>query len=713
MLVQEKPTFCRICDPHCPLLAELDGDGKVIRLRPDFDHPTSGVACHKGLSFLEVHNDPDRLNWPQKRANPRSEVRGDFVETDWDAAMSDIGQRLKSVRDQYGPDSIAVYVGNPLSFDTSAFMTLGQFQDTLGTRMRFSASTQDTANKFVVAGEIYGSPLSLMMPDIHHTDYLLCLGSNPNVSRWVMFSTPNDSGEALQKIARRGGKVRFVNPRKIESSTDETGPTLRIKPGTDVYFLAALLHEIVSRGGVDEPLVARYGKHVEELLSFCRQYPASKVAPVIGLDAKVVEEVAAEVLAAKSAAVYIATGVNQSQQGNLCYWLAEMINFLTGNLGRQGGTHKPNGLLNYFPPRAPSRQFKTSAGTFDFPESMEFAAAPAALLPELIENGDVRALIVLAGNPLLSVGGGERLRTACEKLQLMVSVDIFRNATGEMADYVLPATDWLERKDINMLMSGLQSVPYVQFTEAMEPPAQGRRSAWWIQARITQAMGLPSPLDDNPESSDGEHGINAVLAMRELSIERLRKMPSQTVTFPQDDRAMLYERCLQHEDRKIDCFPAAFVSSGLIERCHSIFAERAGEPDDTLRLISLRTRYMQNSWLANTPKFRHGRQSINPLNICEADAAARGLHNGDAVRVFNQYGSIETQVLISNELRPGAVAMTHGYGNTRAYGLKVASRKPGANCNALMPTNSDTIEPLSHMSWLSGVPVQIERIEVS
>ncbi|MBP0593263.1 molybdopterin-dependent oxidoreductase [Paraburkholderia sp. LEh10] len=712
-MAQRKSTFCRICDPHCPLLAEFDDQGKVIRLSPDFSHPSGGVACHKGLSFLDVHHDPDRLNWPQKRMNGWSETRGEFFEIDWDSAMGDIGRRLKSIRDQFGPDSVAVYLGNPWSFDSSAFVTLGRFQDAIGTRMRFSANTQDAANKFVVAGEVYGSSMSLMMPDILHTDYLLCIGSNPKVSRWVLFSTPNDSGETLKRIVQRGGKVRFVNPRKVESSTIETGPTLRIKPGTDVYFLAALLHEIVLRGGADDVLVAQYGKHVDELLRFCSLYPADRVARVIGLDASVVEDVAKEMMAAKSAAVYVATGVNQSQQGSLCYWLAEMINFITGNLGRKGGTYKPSGLLNYFPPRVPSQQFNTSMGAFRLPETMEFAAMPAALLPDFIESGDVHALLVLGGNPLISVGGGERLRKAREKLDLMVSVDIFRNATGEMADYVLPATDWLERKDINMLVSGMQSVPYVQYTDAIEPPAEGRRSGWWILARIAQATGVMSPLDDHPDASDGEHEINAVLAARALSIDILRTMPSQTATFPQEDRAVLYERCLQHEDRKIDCFPDAFVTEGLIERCHAIFAERVDEPDGTLRLISLRTPYMQNSWLVNTKRFRQGRQRTNPLNICEVDASSRGLRDGDSVRVFNQYGSIETRVLINNDLRPGSVAMTHGYGHERAYGLTVAVHRPGANCNALMPTRPDTIEPLSYMSWLSAVPVEVEKTRES
>jgi anaerobic selenocysteine-containing dehydrogenase len=367
-MAHAKHTFCRICDPHCPLVAEFNDEGKVIRLSPDPGHPSGGIACHKGLSYLEVHNDPDRINWPLKRTNSRSEVRGDFALTDWDSAMADIGRRLKSIRDQFGPNSIAVYFGNGWAFNAAGLLMLGQFQDAIGTRMRFSAATQDTINKFVAAGEIYGSTDSLMSPDLYNTDYLLCLGSNPKVSRWALLSTPNDGMDVIKRITRRGGKVRFVNPRRIESSTVETGPTLQVKPGTDVYFLAALLHEIDRRGGIDEALVARHGKNVEELRAFCRQYPAQKVAPVIGLDARTVEEVAAEIMAAKSAALYMATGVNQSQQGVLCYWLVEMINFVTGNLGRRGGSYKPNGLLNFSPPLAPLQPLKTSVGTFDLPD---------------------------------------------------------------------------------------------------------------------------------------------------------------------------------------------------------------------------------------------------------------------------------------------------------------------------------------------------------
>jgi anaerobic selenocysteine-containing dehydrogenase len=709
MMTQYKHTICRICEPYCPMIAEVNDAGKVVHLRPNLEHPSGGIACHKGLTYLEVHHDPDRVNWPQKRLNPRTETRGEFVETDWDSAMAELGEKLSAIRDTHGPNAIAVFYGNPWSMSAPPFLTAMDFMDRIGTQMRFSGNTQDTANKFVAAAEIYGSAASVMLPDLYNTDYLLCLGSNPKVSRWTTASIPNDSFAVVRRITERGGKVRFVNPRKTESSTPETGPTLQIKPGTDVYFLAAVLNEFYALGGFDEALLTRYGKHVDAMKRFIQRYPGERVAGVTGIDAAATHEIAREIHEAKSAVVYMATGVNQSRQGMLCYWLVEMINFASGNLGRRGGMYKPTGLMNVFPPNTGINEVTTSVGSFQLPDPIGYGVLPAVRLPELIENGDIRALVCFGANPVVTVGGEQVLRRAFAKLDLLATVDIYRSATGELADYVLPVTDGLERVDINLHGNAMQPIPYVQYVDAVVPPAFGRRNGWWIVERLSQAMGLDSALDANPEQTDGVDVINGLLSARGLSIDALRAAPQGTVTFALDAPEALFEKCLQHPDKKIDCCPTSFVEGGLFERCDRIFEELEAEPPNVLKLISLRTPYMQNSWLTNTQKFRRGKQCVNPLHMNETDAVDRGLHNGDAIRVFNDYGSVEAEVEIDNDLRPGVVAMSHGYGNSKAYSLRVASDKAGVNCNILMPIGAE-YEPMSHMSWLSGVPVNVKRI---
>jgi anaerobic selenocysteine-containing dehydrogenase len=708
-----KHTFCRICEPCCPLNVEFDDQKKIVRLHPDLGHVSGSIACHKGLSFLDVHNDPERVNWPLKRVNARSDEQGDFVETDWDSAMEEIGARLNLLRDRYGPNSIAIYYGNAWAFtNPTALLAYETFRDLLDTKMVFSSNTQDTANKFAAAGPIYGSTSAVMIPDLRNTDYLLCLGGNPRVSRWTTISMPNDDLAVLKQIRRRGGKVRFVNPRRIESSDSDTGPTILIKPGADVYFLSALLNEIEGIGGFNDVLVSRYGKHIEELKAFLGRYSAERVANITGVSVASIKEVAREIIAAKSATVYMATGVNQSRQGILCHWLVEMINFCTGNLGKVGGTYKPTGLFNVFPPCGGVMAIETSIGSFELPDPLGYSVLPAALMSQLIINKDIRALLVLGGNPLLTVGGEERLREACRSLDLMVSVDIYRQATSEVADYILPSTDWLEHMDINLFGSGMQPSPFVQYTDAMEPPVAGRRNGWWVLARLAKAMGLSSPLDANPDEIDGHGIVNGLLAARDSSIEKMRALPRHTFTIEEEPPSALFEKCLQHADKKVDCCPTAFVEAGLFERCETIFTELTREPTGTLKLISMRTPYMQNSWLTNISKFRLGKHSSNSLNMSEVDAVALGLYQGDEIRAFNRFGSIETEVFINNDLRPGVVAMTHGYGHQRTFGLSVAKHKPGANCNALMPTDRDTIEPLSYMSWMSGVPIKVEKLRL-
>ncbi|MCB2013429.1 MAG: molybdopterin-dependent oxidoreductase [Sphingobium sp.] len=705
-MTERRYSFCRICEPHCPLVAEIEG-GQIAALLPDHDHPVGGTACHKGLTFLDVHRDPDRVDWPLRRTNAKTEPAR-FERADWTMSIADIGARLTAIRNEHGPNAIATYVGNPAAFNTTLGMSLAHLLGTLDTRMTFSASTQDCTNKGTGAWAVYGSYGSQPIPDIYNTHYLLCLGANPRVSHWTLVATPSDP-DILRQIKRRGGKVLFVNPRKIETSTEETGETLRIIPGTDVYFLAALLNEIDSRTGFANPMIEQFGKNLDALREFVSRYPAERVAPVVGVNADAIRQVAADIIAAPSAAVYISIGVNQSRQGQLCYWLAEMINFVTGNLGKRGGTSKPAGLFDKYNIQSLAN-LDTSIGSFDIFDPPLFPASlPATILPELIEAGDIKALLVFSGNPLLTVGGEDKLRAAFEKLDLLVTLDLFRNATGELADYVLPTTDWLEREDIISFSSGMQTIPYVQYTEALAKRSGERRTEAWIIAHMMQAMDLPPLI----EPADGEVPqdmlLDRILAGRGLSAEQMKALPHQTMRFDNVPPESFYERCLHHPDGKIDCYPDIFVRTGLIKRCDDIFTGLAAEAPDSLKLVTLRTPYMHNSWMANVERLRSGKHAINPLHMCEADAASRGLHNGDLVRVHNENGEVVTRLEINNELRTGVVAMSHGYGHATATGLRTGSAKPGVNYNRLVPTGLDAFEPVSNMSWMSGLPVAVER----
>ncbi len=697
-------TFCRICEPLCPMVATVEA-GRVTKLEPDREHPVSkGFACHKGLGFLQIHDDPDRVNFPIRRTNPRSVMPGQFERVDWDAALSDIGTRLRAIRDEHGPDAIAVYFGNPVSLNSNAFPLAASMGQQIGTRRNFNAGTQDTANKPAATEAIFGTLNLFPIPDFANTQYLLCLGGNPKISHWT-YTSLHRPLSVLQDIKARGGTVRFINPRRIESANDTTGEVTLIKPDSDVYLLAALLHELDRTGRFNEKHIARHGRNLEGLRAFIADYPPERVAGVTGIDTETIRSIARDYADAPSAAVYMATGINQGRQGTLAYWLLLMLSFVTGNLGRKGGDYYAKGF--YPNARAVRPSEPQIVETDDGPINVVGGSLPGYALGELIAQAasPIRALIVLSGNPLLSMPGEAKLRAALPRLDLMVQVDLFRNATGEYADYVLPAADWLERAECNLSANAMQPQPFLQSVEAVVPPQHERRDDWWIISRLQQELGLPSALDgDAPDMLGRARKIAARIG---LTLEEIRAQPGQSALLPQPEREAFYESVVCHEDGKVDCCPDAFAEA--IVRCARIFDELAAEGEDVFKLISLRTNYMHNSNLANMAALKRPAHALNPLHIHPDDAARLGLAEGDMATVSNRYGAVQSPVRLDETLRRGVVAMSHGYGHAQAPGISRAHAAPGVNVNALMPTGPDSHEPLSNMAHLTGVAVEIGR----
>ena len=697
-------TNCRICEPMCPIIAELNSAGEVESLSPNLKHPFGGRACHKGTGFLSIHNSPDRLNWPLRRRSSSRLAPPDFERVDWDSAMQEISERILGYQDVYGPNSIAVYLGNPLALNSSAARAFFSFQRMLKTQMIFNAGTQDSNNHLDASIPIYGASI-IPVPDVLNTDYAIIIGSNPKVSKWTLLSMPNDSGQHLKSIQDRGGKIVYVNPQALDDPENEQEETLQVNPDTDVYFLAALIHEIHELGGFDHAHLAKYATNVDKLIEFVGRYPASKVADVVGLPVEEFGRIAREIIASPSMCVQLSTGSNQGRQGSLCVWLKDMLSLVTGNLGRKGGNFKPLGGVEGPVDLSGHADIETSIGTFTpnpFTQS-----APAAILPELIEAGDIKALLVFSGNPVLSIGGGTRLRSSLEKLDLLVTTDILPSATTEMSDYVLPATDWLERDDANDAMLGHQIQPYISYAPAATKPKYGRRSDWWIVERLAELISGQSKGMDQPGAN--MRRLDAVLQRYGLSVEAVKNAEDQTIALPEPPYEDIFERCVHHPDKKLDCFPEAYVEAGLIAQCENIFVEQGQAAPDLLKLISRRTRQMHNSWHTNVAHYRKGLFSINTLHINEADAERLSLLDGDTVKISNQYGEIETRLTVSSSLRPGVVSLTHGYSSYNSKDQTVASALPGANYNELIPTGPDSFEQFSNMTWMNGIPVKVSR----
>lgn len=688
-----RPTFCRLCEAGCGLVADIGADGRVDAVRADADHPvTKGFACNKGILCTAIHRDPARLDHPLRRL-----ADGTFAREPWDDALDDIAQRLRAIIDEHGPSAVGLYMGNPTAFNATAGAAAGLFMLQLGADRLFTAASQDCANKFAIAEMLWGSAQVHLVADVDRTDHLLLLGTNPRISKGSFLAMPDPVGR-LASIEARGGVVRFVDPRQGEPNV---GETIRIKPDTDVYLLAAMLCEIDRTIGFDAEGSARV-RDLAALRSFVAQFAPERVADVVGIEAATISAMAREFATAPSASAHCSTGVNMGRHGALAYWLLHMLVLLTGNLDRPGGNISvARGTAP--PPRSrgvgADDVLDTPWGTFR-PTS---GGMPGALLTDMVTASEqpIRAMICMAGNPVLSIGGGDRLRDAFAGLELLVSIDYYRNATAEVAHHVLPAADWFEREDLNTFVQGMQVEPFVQWTPALVAPHAERRTERDIFAALSDRLGHPPIFGPDADMlamlNDGALGVHG------LSMAALRATPSGVAPLPRTEPGGFLDRAT--EGGVLDGHPAMLAPAR--QRAVEMFGALVDESPDQLRLITRRTSHTINTAMQNVERLKRGAGADNPLYLAPEDATRLGIADGARVRVSNEYGVIEANAKIDATLRTGAVAMTHGFGNARTAGQPVAQKYPGVNVNALAPIGPGSFDPVSTMSHLTGIPVEV------
>jgi len=712
---ERKVTFCRICEASCGLVAEVEGD-RVLSLEPDPDHVVSrGYACVKGIRYAELHHSPDRVLSPLKR------VGDTFEPISWEQAFSEIGAKVRALRAAHGDDSVGAYIGNPSAFSVPHILFASGFVEGLKTKHLYTAGSQDCNNKFVVAEELFGSPMLQPIPDVDRAKCVILVGTNPAISQLTFANAPRML-ERLKAVEKAGGRVVFVNPRRTESA-QQVGQHLFIRPGSDVFFFLALAHLVLARSEL-RPEVAKRVEGLEAVREVVRPWTPERVAEVTGIAPEALRDLANAYCAADGAVLYAGTGVNQGPHGTLSLWLLQAITLVSGNLDRAGGmlvTRQAQRAAKLGPHGAGIKHRYSRIGN----HRSVMDSLPAGILPDEILTegpGQLRALFVTAGNPVLSCANSERMHAALEKLELLVSVDLFRNETGNLAHYVLPATSSLERQDVPMGMGGFQPVPYAQLSEPVVPARGESRDEWWIFARLSEACDAPQmklkPLQWwlDRSTRDGKGNLPRALRFKpsflygglalteRMTLGSLRKTPHGKL-LPRYDGGEFLKRSVLTASGKVQLAPTRFIQAAA-KLEHHLAEQLAARA--TLRLVTKRERTSHNSWMHNIEPFVRGARDTNYLYMHPSDAAARSLRSGDLCRVRSATGSVEVPVKVSDEMMPGAVALPHGWGHQRADGLTVASRTRGKNANVLAPDGSASLEPLSGMTLLTAIEVQVE-----
>lgn len=727
MTVETRITFCRICEATCGLEVDVE-DNRVVAIRPDPKHVVSkGYACVKGTRWGATQHSPDRVLHPQKRVGDR------FVDVSWDQAIGEIGDKLRGLIDRFGPQVLAHFVGSAGGAIVLSPMFRTALFQAVGSRRLYGTGTCDTMNKFRVNGEMYGAAMRLMHPDVDHTHFMLILGANPAVSGNTLYHLPR-AQERFAAITKRGGRVVFVNPRRIETAA--AGEHLFIRPDTDVFFLAAFLNETIQRGHVDHARVERYMVGFDRLAKSVEPWTPERQERVTGVPAATLRELVrahAEASASgRGAALSMATGVNQGRSGSPCYWLLEAINAVSGNLDRKGGTLLGSGLIDM------GAAMKELALRYDREDGFPTVSGlqPSGMLaddilgdPSLPDDPKrIRAMIVEASNPLLACSNPNgRLDAAFRKLDLLVTIDLFRNEVGSLAHYVLPATTWMERPEIPYALQtfvGACATPYIIYADPVLEPPPDVRPEWWIYLRLADALGVtlfdnrlysaatklyarlqPGPLGrllPGPEKLiDGmfkQAGLPGIREMAEKHPHGLLLPENEGGNFLGTDRVLT-------PHRKVDLAPEPIVAA-FEATAERFYAEELANRE-RLKLIGMRQLKRMNTASSNSAPLV--RETTNYAYLHPEDAARIGVANGDPVEVESDHGRIRIPVRVSDEMMPRTVAIPQCWGHAKAEGLSHAKTHPGVNSNLLAPDGPESIERLSGMSHLSGILIDVRR----
>ncbi|TRZ70862.1 MAG: molybdopterin oxidoreductase family protein [Actinobacteria bacterium] len=744
---QERVVYrtCPLCEATCGLEITVKGD-KVSRIRGDRDDVLShGFICPKGSTLKQLHEDPDRLRKPLIKRN------GEHVEVSWQEAWAEVERGLMGVINTHGRGSVGTYVGNPNAHNLAPLLYNRVWMQAIGTRQRFSASSVDQLPKQIASAYMFGTVASVAIPDLDRTDYVLMLGANPYASNGSLCTAPDFPGR-LEALRARGGKLVVVDPRRSKTA-QEADEWLAIRPNGDALLLAALANTIFASGKAD------VGDHVrshvagfDELPKVLAPFTPEAVAHAVGIDATTIRRIAGELCDAPTALVYGRIGTTTVTFGTTASWLIDVINTITGNLDKAGGVMFPLPAAGNLTTRGESgrgKGFRIGHGYSRVRQSPEaIGEYPVSVMAEEIlttGDGQIRAMVTVAGNPVLSTPNGAQLDKAFESLEFMVAVDIYLNETTRHANVILPPPSHLERSHYDMVFTAFSIRNVANFSEAVFEREADQPDEWQILAKlagIAQGAGSdvdPVVIDDyvygsllsnllkdksSPLHGRSEEEIRALVDQTQLSgperiLDTLLRSGPYGDAFGANPKGISLQtlrdqphgvdfgalepripEVLRTPSGKVELAPTELVAD--VERL-----EKAMHDVDTEGLLLVGRRHLRsnNSWMHNISVLVKGKPRCT-LQMHPGDAQRAGIVDGGRARITSRVGSVDAVVEVTQDIRERVVSLPHGWGHAvRGTKMRVAAERAGVNSNVL--TDEDQMDPLSGTSVLNGIPVTV------
>ncbi len=726
--------ICPLCEACCGLEVRTQA-GKVTAIRgAQGDVFSAGYICPKGFALKDLHEDPDRLRQPLVRRGGR------FVEATWDEAFAKIESRLPPLLAAHGRDAVALSVGNPAAHKMGLLLYFARLAKALGTKNVYSASTLDQMPKQLSSGLMFGHWLSIAVPDIERCDHLLVIGANPVASNGSLWTVPDFRGKA-KALRARGGRLVVIDPRRTETA-EIADAHHAIRPGADVFLLAAVAHTLFDEALLRPGRLAQHMSGVDALQHALAAFTPEAVAGRCGIAAATIRGLARDLAGARRGCVYGRIGTCTQSFGTLASWLVDVLNVLTGHLDAPGGAMFPkSAAFAHNTAGRPGRGRGVTTGRWasrvsGAPEV--FGELPMTLLAEEIATpgpGQVKALITIASNPVLSSPGGARLEQALDGLDFMLSLDIYLNETSRHAHVILPGLSPLEESHYDVAFPQLSHRNHARWSGAVFDPPAGHPPEWQTLLRLAAiAQGQGAGVDvlalddallaDELRKAAGDAAASTLQALAgRRGPERLVDLGLRSGPYGDGFGARpggLTLDKVQAAPGGIDLGPLApripellRTPSGKIELAPPLLladlpralADLHG-PAPEMVLIGRRDVRSNNSWMHNLPTLAKGPYRCTAL-VHPDDAARLGLADGAAARLAAGGGAeLTVTVELSAAMRPGVVSLPHGWGHDKAGArLALAAQRPGVNLNALM--DAAQRDPLSGNAVLSGVAVTL------
>ncbi len=709
---------CSLCEANCGLEIEHDGQEILsIRGNPQ-DVLSQGYLCPKATALKDLHNDPDRLRQPMRR------VGDEWVPVSWEEALEEAATRLHQIQEEHGRDAVALYLGNPNVHNYANLLAMTFFHEALDSGSRFAATSVDQLPSMFAAFQMFGHQLLLPIPDIDHTDLMIIVGGNPVVSNGSIMTAPNMRGR-LKAIQKRGGSVVVIDPRRTETA-QRADEHLWIRPGSDALLFLSMLHILFAEDLVAPGTWTSYTVGIEAIEAIARRFPPERIADIVGISTDTIRRLTRTYAQTPRAVLYGRMGVCAQAYGGLNAWLINVINLVTGHLDQRGGvmfTQPAIDLLVIASMLGETGQFASRRSRVrGLPEFS--GELPAAVLNEEMETpgeGQIRALMTVAGNPVLSTPNGQRLAQNLEKLDFIVALDPCITATTRHAHLIFPPPSPLERDHFALVFHALAVRNTIKYDEPLFPASsetphdwetllalglrlnqkrKGWRARWQsFQLGFLRRFGMRRIL--TVLLWIGRHGPLRNWKNR-LTMRRLRKNSHGIDLGP-------LQPCLPQRlftsDKKIHVAPDVLVND--VDRLEQDLERGDFVLGSTLLLIGRRHLHSNNSWMHNVSRMVRGKPRCTLL-MHPDDAEQRNLSDGGMVVVSSRVGEVEVRLTLTDDIMPGVVSLPHGWGHRdKGAKLQVANKTEGASANDL--TDDQFVDPLTGNAGLNGVKVEVRQ----